>query len=254
MSRSGVCWKSDIPVAAAESSESAERRISWNARRSLRKRGNPVAEAGAAAERAEFAEKVLCALCALCVAPCLPARTTCASRAQIGPRLGRSMDAVTAATVLGNLAIAFSVVVALAFGIVQTRSAARDRKERLALDTIRSFQTRGFAEHVHFLRAQQPPTTMAELYALPDQDQVTFIHFAQEVEMLGLLVADGAIDIELVERTLGDFVVRAWQKYRSVIEDMRKQLGDPYLAEYFQFLASKVEAQMRDAPRAPAAA
>lgn len=163
------------------------------------------------------------------------------------------MDALTLATIVGNLAIALSVVVAVAFGIVQTRAVTRDRRERLAIDTIRSFQTREFAAQVHFLRIQKPPTTMAELYRLPDEDQISFIHFAQEIEMLGLLAADGAIDVQLVERTLGDFVTRSWQKYRPVIEDMRKRLPDPYLAEYFQWLAEKVEAQMRNAPRAPAA-
>jgi hypothetical protein len=162
------------------------------------------------------------------------------------------VDLVDLVTVIGNLAIALSVVVAVAVGIAQARAAARDRKERLALETIRSFQTREFAEHLHFMRVQTPPATMAELYALPDDEQVTFIHFAQEVEMLGLLVADGRIDLDLVERTLGDFVARAWERYGPVIEDLRRQLPDPYLAEYFQWLAAQVSRLMRESPRAPA--
>jgi hypothetical protein len=60
------------------------------------------------------------------------------------------------------------------------------------------------------------------------------------------------VDVELVERTLGDFVVRAWEKYRPVIEDMRTKLSDPYLAEYFQRLAESVARLMREQPRAPA--
>lgn len=163
-----------------------------------------------------------------------------------------SLALVDLVTVVGNLAIALSVVVAVVFGLAQARGAARDRKERLAIETIRSFQTREFAEHLHFMRVQKAPTTMAELYALGDEEQVTFIHFAQEVEMLGLLVADGRIDLDLVERTLGDFVIRAWSRYRPVIEDMRRELSDPYLAEYFQWLAEQVERLMRESPRAPA--
>jgi hypothetical protein len=164
------------------------------------------------------------------------------------------MDLLELVTVIGNLAIALSVVVAVVFGIAQARGAARDRKERLALETIRSFQTREFAEHMHFMRVQKQPATMAEFYALGDDDQVTFIHFAQEVEMLGLLVADGRIDLDLVERTLGDFVTRAWKRYQPVIEDMRRELGDPYLAEYFEWLAGQVARLMRESPRAPATA
>ena len=164
------------------------------------------------------------------------------------------VDAVALVTIIGNLAIALSVVVAVVFGIAQARGAARDRKERLAIETVRSFQTREFASHLHFLRITKAPATMAELYALPDEDQITFIQFAQEFEMLGFLVAEGRVDLELVERTLGDFVNRSWAKYGAVIEDMRIQLHDPYLAEYFQWLADRIAQLMKEAPRAPAMA
>jgi hypothetical protein len=47
---------------------------------------------------------------------------------------------------LANLALALSFVVGLVFGIVQVRTAARDRKERFTLETLRNFQTHEFAE------------------------------------------------------------------------------------------------------------
>jgi hypothetical protein len=45
-------------------------------------------------------------------------------------------------TLLANLALALSFIVGLVFGIAQVRAAARDRKERLTLETLRNFQTR----------------------------------------------------------------------------------------------------------------
>src|ERR1700761_4695940 len=49
-------------------------------------------------------------------------------------------------TFIANIALAVSAVIALIFGIVQVRSAARDRQERLTLEALRNFNTREFSE------------------------------------------------------------------------------------------------------------
>jgi len=85
----------------------------------------------------------------------------------------------------------------------------------------------------------------------PKEEQVMFIQFAQQMESLGLMVAAGAIDIELVDRTLGSLVSTAWQKYELMFMDMREKTPDPYLAEYFQWLAERIDKQLRDNPREP---
>ena len=162
------------------------------------------------------------------------------------------MDAETAATIVGNLAIALSFVVALVFGIAQVRTAARERRERLTIETIRAMQSRDMAAHFHRIRVTPPPRTMQELYAMSDEEQISLIQFAQEMEMLGLLVYDGIIDVDLVERTLGDFVKNSWEKSRPLFEQMRAEVHDPYLAEYFEWLAKRLDQRMRDAPRTPA--
>ena len=43
-------------------------------------------------------------------------------------------------TVIANIALALSLVVGLVFGIAQVRAAARDRRERLTLETLGNFQ------------------------------------------------------------------------------------------------------------------
>ena len=46
---------------------------------------------------------------------------------------------------VANVAIALTFVAALVFGIAQVRAAARDRRERLTLEALHTFQTREFA-------------------------------------------------------------------------------------------------------------
>jgi hypothetical protein len=155
-------------------------------------------------------------------------------------------------TLLANVALALSLVVALIFGIAQVRAAARDRRERLTLETLRAFQTAEFAASIHRISSGLVPRTNAELKALPADDQIVFIQFAQQMESVGLSVAERLISLDLVEKTLGSFVKTAWDAYHPVFQDMRDNIPDPYVGEYFQWLAELLDRRMRQKPRRPA--
>ena len=154
-------------------------------------------------------------------------------------------------TLIANLALTLSFIVALVFGIAQVRAAARDRRERLTLDTLRNFQTREFAELIHYINFHSMPSSRKEWEALPENEQIIFIQFGQQMESLGLLVAERLINIDLVDKTLGSFVTTAWEKYKIMFLDMREKQPDPFLGEYFQWLAEQIEKRMREKPRKP---
>jgi hypothetical protein len=154
-------------------------------------------------------------------------------------------------TLIANVALTLSFIVALVFGIAQVRAAARDRGERLTLDTLRGFQTREFAELMQYITSHDMPLTRKEWQALPPDEQVIYTQFAQEMESLGILVAERLIGLDLVDKTLGSLVATAWGKYRMVIEDSREVIPDPFLCEYFQWLAEQIEKRMREHPRKP---
>jgi hypothetical protein len=158
-------------------------------------------------------------------------------------------NVIAITSVVANLALALSLVVALIFGIAQVRVAERDRRERLTLDTLRNFQSHEFAEHIYYIISRDMPKNREDLNARSAKEQVIFIQFAQEMESLGILVSENLIDIDLVEKTLGSFVTTSWEKYKPVIFGMRE--NDPYLSEYFQWLAEQIEKRMRDSPREP---
>src|SRR5437016_14246551 len=93
-------------------------------------------------------------------------------------------------TIIANIALAASLVVGLVFGIAQVRAAARDRRERLTLETLRNFQTREFAELMHYIIFNEMPRSLEELEARPANEQVMYIQFAQQMESLGILLAE----------------------------------------------------------------
>jgi hypothetical protein len=152
---------------------------------------------------------------------------------------------------IANLAIALSFITAIIFGIAQVRAAERDRAERLTLETLRYFQSREFARQLQYFRDRKSPATAEEMQALPVDEQVTYIQFAQEMESLGLLVAEGLLDLDLVDKTLGSYVSLMWTRFEPFMLHMRETIPDPYLAEYFQWLARRVEERMNKKPRAP---
>jgi hypothetical protein len=154
-------------------------------------------------------------------------------------------------TTLANLALTLSLIVAVIFGIAQVKAASRDRRERLTMETLRNFQTREFVELMQFVIARTLPSDRKGLYALPASEQVIFIQFGQQMESLGILVAEKFINIDLVDKTLGSFVINSWEKYKPMFLDIRVSQPDPFLGEYFQWLAEQLDERMKTNPRKP---
>jgi len=150
-----------------------------------------------------------------------------------------------------NIALTLSFIVALIFGVAQVKAAARDRRERLTLETLRNFQTREFAELIYYINSHNMPVDRKGMQALPDMEQVMYIQFAQQMESLGMLVAEKFISIDLVDKTLGSFVTTSWQKYKKMFLDIREKAPDPFLGEYFQWLAEQIDERMKENPRKP---
>jgi hypothetical protein len=89
--------------------------------------------------------------------------------------------------------------------------------------------------------------------SLSTQDRILFTDFAQKMEMLGILVSENMVDLDLVDKTLGDFVITAWKKYKPIFMEMRKNTPDPFLGEYFHWLAIKMDRSFKaDGHRRPA--
>jgi hypothetical protein len=154
-------------------------------------------------------------------------------------------------TMIANIALALSFIVGLIFGIAQVKTAARDRRERLTIQTVREFQSREFVDLMQFVLTAEMPVNREGLRALPVKDQTDLMQFGQQMESLGILVAERLINIDLVEKTLGSFVTTSWQKYQTLFLNIRETTPDPYLGEYFQWLAERIDERMTEKPRQP---
>src|SRR6202140_5429507 len=75
-------------------------------------------------------------------------------------------------TLIANIALAISVVIGLIFGIVQVKTAARDRHERLTLEALRNFNTREFSELMNYVTAHDIPPTHEDWQKLPAHEGI----------------------------------------------------------------------------------
>jgi hypothetical protein len=71
------------------------------------------------------------------------------------------------------------------------------------------------------------------------------------MESVGMLVAEGLINIDIVDKTLGSFVITAWEKSKPMFIDIRENQPDPFLGEYYQWLAEGIDERMKKNPRKP---
>jgi hypothetical protein len=154
-------------------------------------------------------------------------------------------------TLIANIALALTFFAGLIFGIFQVRADARNRRERLTVQTLQNFQTREFAELIHYITSKELPANINELHARPENEQVIFIQLGQLMESLGILVAEGLINLDLVDKTIGSLVTTAWDKYEAMFLDTRLNQPDPFLGEYFQWLAERIDERMKKTPRKP---
>jgi len=151
---------------------------------------------------------------------------------------------------IANISLSLTFLVGLVVGYAQIKAAARDRRERLTLETLRVFQSYNFAELMHFVFSDTMPKTREELNALPPHERIMFTQYAQIMESLGILVAGRFIDIELVDKTIGSLVTMTWKRYELIYSAFMRE-RDPYVAEYFQWLAERMDERLSKNPREP---
>ncbi len=74
-------------------------------------------------------------------------------------------------SILANVELTLSLIVAVIFKIAQIKAPKKDRRERLALETLRYFQSREFAEIILFITTAKFPKTQQEWLAWSKDDR-----------------------------------------------------------------------------------
>lgn len=147
---------------------------------------------------------------------------------------------------------ALAVVVALVFGTLTIRQWQRTRYLSAAAEMVRLVLTPEFTRAIARIMELPVPVkpSPAEPGAAPSSaldaaatpELLHAIHVVSHgFESLGVLVFHRLLPLHLVDHLVGGYVRGAWKRLQPYVEARRGTLG-PMFAEWFQWLAERVEA------------
>ena len=151
---------------------------------------------------------------------------------------------MTSSTVLSLSSLVVSLLALVVSAGVAIRQLARLRHSNLlpvALDLFREFRTAEFREHLRYLRddlwEQSPPGGLG-VVDLSDEARGHLAPVSGYFNNMGVLVANGVVDAELVQSFMGGSIMVAWSRVAPYVEVERQRRSDPNYALFFEHLAA----------------
>jgi len=146
------------------------------------------------------------------------------------------MDLNTFATLVTTVA----VVIGVGFGLVEIRRAARERRDRAAVEVVRSVQTQDIQRAVGIimnLPDDADPDLIRRDPALGDAAML--VYFA--CEMFGTFVFEGVVELHTLDRMVGGWVRSTWRRLRRWIQAERVENRNVNEGEWWQWLYERLE-------------
>lgn len=142
---------------------------------------------------------------------------------------------------VADAVVAAAVVAGVAFGIIELRHATRTRRDQAAVDIVRTVQTqevRRAVERVLKLPDDVDPDIIRADRALLD----AALAVDSACEMWGSMVFEGVVDQHMLDRMVGGWVRGTWRRLRRWIAAERIDNQNPNVAEWWQWLYERLEA------------
>jgi hypothetical protein len=140
-----------------------------------------------------------------------------------------------------NIGLIITLIITLVFNILNFRQAERVRRQRATLEHLNIFQSETFARMEALFNKLPDNLDLSQLGKL-DSDSMTALQFiGRHLESLGIAVSLRLLDIEVVERSLGDNVILYWKKIQPLATEMRKSTTTQDFAKWTEWLSNKIE-------------
>ena len=141
---------------------------------------------------------------------------------------------------LANVATALTVIVGVAFGLLEARRIRRDREERAALEAVHALLTPAYMDSFLLVQTIRDGATVSEIQSDPKTLQA-----ARSVgiimEGLGFSVFERIVPLRIIDNFASGSVRVSWRKLRPYIEYERQRTGSQKTFEWFQWLAEQLE-------------
>lgn len=155
---------------------------------------------------------------------------------------------------LANMAEILSAIIVVGgifFAILQMRQTRQQRRELAAIELFRSFGSPRFTEAYRaVLRFQDDLSSeqLREKYASGEQFAMLI---STTMENVGVMMFQRIVPSAVVNNLIGSSTMILWRKLERWVEELRVEIDDPGMFEWFQWLAMKLE-EIQDDPMRPA--
>jgi len=141
---------------------------------------------------------------------------------------------------IANVATALTVLVGVAFGLVEMRRARRDREERAAFAAVQALMTPEWMSSSMIVHSIPKGTTAEQLEADPRVLEAC-LKIATIMEGIGYSVYARIVPLSVASDLIGGTARIAWQNFRLFVELERMRAGTQKSWEWFQWLVEQLE-------------
>jgi len=141
-----------------------------------------------------------------------------------------------------------AIVVGLVYGGLQLQQFRGEQQRQANIELARSFMTPEFNEAMAVVLTMPPNASEAELVA----NAPRLLLLMQTLEIVGVLVYQGDLDLRVADEFMGSGIVMAWTRLQPMVEAYRGQVNNPHVFEWFQWLAERIVDYDDTHPRGPA--
>ncbi len=143
-----------------------------------------------------------------------------------------------------SIAVASSgVFIAAIYYILQIRHQARSRQTDLVMRLYATFSSNEFQDAWAKVRAKASVFNSTE--DIYDFDKKVGLREVNQVclffEGIGILLQRKLVDTRMIEDLFGGAIARAWEKMDTGVIKARKQLNDPTIYYYFEYLYNEMK-------------
>jgi hypothetical protein len=164
--------------------------------------------------------------------------------------LGQSMKTRTAP--LLNLLQSIAIVFGLVFGAVQLGQFRSEQRRQANAELARSFLTPELMSAFNLILTMPDSVSYETAQADYGDGAPDLLFLVQTFETVGLMVYRGDVELGTVDDFLGTFIIISWNKLKPMEEQYRAKYNAPSVAEWFQWLAERLQDYRAGAAPPPA--
>jgi len=151
-----------------------------------------------------------------------------------------------------NLLQTIAIVAGLAYGAVELGQFRTEQRREAETEVARSFLSPELMDAFSVVMSM-PDSLTLESYEADYADQLPhLLLLAQTFETVGIMVFNGDVRLETVDEFLGTPILFSWGKLETVYLQNREAFQAPGIAEWFQWLAERLQEYREGGAIAPA--